>query len=58
MTAPKKSSKTPERQPRATGKRAYTAPQLSRYGSLASLTRSGTGTVMEGGGPARRQFPA
>ena len=32
----------------------YEPPQLKKYGSLAELTRSGTGTRMEGGkGPPR-----
>jgi hypothetical protein len=32
----------------------YEPPQLRKYGSLADLTRSGTGTAREGGkGPAR-----
>jgi hypothetical protein len=32
----------------------YEPPQLKKYGSLAELTRSGTGTQMEGGkGPPR-----
>jgi hypothetical protein len=32
----------------------YEPPQLKKYGSLADLTRSGTGTRMEGGkGPPR-----
>ena len=33
---------------------AYEPPALRKYGSLADLTRSGTGTAMEGGkGPPR-----
>jgi hypothetical protein len=33
---------------------SYEPPQLKKYGSLAELTRSGTGTRMEGGkGPPR-----
>lgn len=36
-------------------KRAYEKPQLKKYGSIAHLTRSGTGTIMEGGkGPSSR----
>lgn len=36
-------------------KRTYEPPQLRKYGSLAELTRSGTGTVMEMGmGPNTR----
>lgn len=33
----------------------YEPPELKKYGSLTALTRSGTGTAMEGGmGPSRR----
>ena len=36
-------------------KAAYEPPVLKKYGSLAELTRSGTGTRMEGGrGPSSR----
>lgn len=32
----------------------YEPPELRKYGSLSELTRSGTGTAMEGGkGPPR-----
>ena len=38
-------------QPKPAG---YEPPELKKYGSLAELTRSGTGTKMEGGkGPPR-----
>ena len=35
---------------------AYEPPQLKKYGSLAHLTRSGTGTAMEGGKATPRRF--
>ena len=35
---------------------AYEPPQLKKYGSLANLTRSGTGTAMEGGKATPRRF--
>ena len=37
-------------------KGTYEPPQLKKYGSLADLTRSGTGTAMEGGKAAPRRF--
>jgi hypothetical protein len=44
----------PPDEPQEDVKDAYEPPQLKKYGSLADLTRSGTGTRMEGGkGPPR-----
>jgi hypothetical protein len=35
--------------------RPYERPQLKKYGTLAELTRTGTGTLMESGmGPSSR----
>lgn len=52
------SNQRADEQPPAPAKpqrRAYQRPELRKYGSLAALTRSGTGTLMENNmGPNRR----
>ena len=44
----------PAAEPGAVQKPAYESPRLTKYGSLAALTRSGTGSKMEGGGPPNK----
>jgi hypothetical protein len=49
MTNAKDGSKDPQ-----AGKRPYAAPRLTEYGSVAALTRTGTGTVLEGSSPNKK----
>lgn len=36
------------------GKRPYSAPRLTEYGSVAALTRTGSGTKLEGSSPNKK----
>jgi hypothetical protein len=45
---------TQEQQPRPRGKRAYAAPRLTEYGSVAALTQGGGSRVADGGSSEKR----
>jgi hypothetical protein len=36
-----------------TGKKKYDAPQVKDHGTLTDLTKGGSGTKIDGGGPPR-----
>lgn len=36
------------------GKRPYSTPRLTEYGSVAALTRTGSGTALEGSSPNKK----
>ena len=58
MNDPLPKDEDPETGERDAAGRRYEPPALRKYGSLAELTRSGTGTSMEGGkGPPQRRDP-
>ena len=52
MAEPK--SQEPRREEPLKQPATYEPPQLRKYGSLAELTRTGTGTRMEATGPSNR----